>query len=158
MEGVCECVIRLSDLNLRDPGLGLRALKQTASCSCAEEKQSTEETVSVPTSQRRCQDILIKLRKTRQISWKPQAIEKMLSQQSCWKEPVRSVQAGGMCRDRMIYVESLKTYSTPLLKLVDHGNNMRLLCPKSKGLVYYSQQNIKQVAKEMRIFLPEKAT
>lgn len=26
-----------------------------------------------------------------------------------------------------------------LLKLVDHGNNMGLLCPKSKGLIYYSQ-------------------
>lgn len=43
-----------------------------------------------------------------------------------------------------------------LLKLVDHENNMGLLCPKSKGLIYSSQQNIKQVVKEMRIFLLEK--
>lgn len=49
-----------------------------ASCNCAEEKQSMEEIVSVIMSQCRFQDIMTKLKKTCQISWKPGAIGKML--------------------------------------------------------------------------------
>lgn len=70
--------MHVNDLNLNNLELGLRAFKKGGKFQTAEEKQSVEEIVSVIMSQCRFQDILIKLKKTCQISWKPQAMGKTL--------------------------------------------------------------------------------